>query len=688
MLRKFVLLILALGIPATAHATVQHFYVSKMVSINTAADCYVAIDGGFECSTTALGAAVWGIVATPGTFSWKATLVVAPGSGNSVDVVLSVNGNTTGSGTCNIADAATTCTSTSVSVSQGDTVSMLIKPTSGPSASTIMLDTSFTPTTSGQVIRMGNSRSNLGAAQFGTMISNAATSATESAVWMVSAMNSLAQRICAKANTATGATNERIFTLSKNTSAEAGLRVTITNAIGTAVLCDDDGGVDIAPGDTLSIAHTVTNAPTASIGAWGVMFTPDTSDQFEIPTMSSSDASTVANNYMAINGMDGAAGSQPNGTETNVRTVINSDIRITGMTAKLDTAPGGGKSYTYALFLNGALAPNNFLFDLDDPATSASVTGSYYPDDNSQVSVRIVPNSGPAASTHAITLVATGSVTPPSGCDEDSIFIDFNGGTDGVAPNSTTLNASLYGQTGFHFTRVTAGEITYATAAAMTVGGTYPTMCNDPYNSASPSTVGLNVAPPDGSVQYVTYTIPQGVAAQVVGTIKFKTTFAATAVLNYDVFTIFSVGTGYTNVNLNGDGATLYIGMEAPNNGGCTGSSPATNRVAISTNTEYYITALYTSVLGADNMFVNVYNGTTKALVGSLNSDSCWNEAASTVRLGFVGAAGDVFNQNLRFGWLKFCQSGTCTIPYLPTSSSGGGLINLMMSPKTPKKDQ
>lgn len=197
---------------------------------------------------------------------------------------------------------------------------------------------------------------------------------------------------------APGGTATRTYTLRKNGSNTA---LTITFGSGDTDKSDTTHTVSFNAGDTIDFIQTVTGTPAAADMKSSIEFVPSVADT-HIVGWSGRNMSGTAVEY-TIYGVSGTAGGQK-------RSVCAVAGTITGMYVNASTAPGtpgSGKTFIYALMLNGTLQDGSggtvdTRVQIVDAATSANAAFSLAVAAGDVLSIQYTEANTPTGSTFDI----------------------------------------------------------------------------------------------------------------------------------------------------------------------------------------------------------------------------------------------------------------------------------------------
>lgn len=339
-------------------------------SNNTGATNYFSVVGSNGVSNTTENL-VETIVATGGTISkLRINLTAAPSTGKSFVYTLRVNGVDSAL-TCTVADAATTASDTthSVSVAAGDRVSIKAVPSGTPTASTVRLCVSFTGTTANESLILGSTRNtqlSTGSTEYLYISGENSPQSTESTTRMVVPTGGNVKNLYIDLITATGVGKTRTFTLLKNGVATS-LVVAITNG---STGNDTTHSVSVVAGDELSIQSDVTTVPAASGVRYGMKFVATTDGESLIfGNNNASNPGAVQTRYFNLPD-PGSIGST---TETNVGYLANATT-LKKLYVVNNVAPGSGNTETRDLRVNQASPANDLSVAITGTATTGNDT--------------------------------------------------------------------------------------------------------------------------------------------------------------------------------------------------------------------------------------------------------------------------------------------------------------------------
>lgn len=279
-------------------------------------------------------------------------------TGSQVQVVqVNKNGSSTALSCTISVSAPTSCTSGStVSISAGDYISVLVHPTGANGSNRITAALKFTPTTPNDTIVFGQIQ--------------AASNSTASSVHPNSNFNPLAASTKLVVSPPDGGTFDRLFVVLNQAPGaaasgkkfdlymdKAGSHTVLTAQVLETATSNNDvthnftiaGPSGTTAGDSIQFEQVPTSTPTANTNiSFGARFRPTTSGSFWTNVQRLGESATTPLYYSFIGGTD-AGGS----TESSFQ-YVSKAMTVTKIAAKTDTAPGLAKSKTYTLRKNGA----------------------------------------------------------------------------------------------------------------------------------------------------------------------------------------------------------------------------------------------------------------------------------------------------------------------------------------------
>lgn len=204
---------------------------------------------------------------TSGTISGLRVLVTtAPGAGKSVTLTINKNAVAT-SLTCTVSETANTCNdlSNSVSVVQGDYLTVTYAPTSTPASSTVVIGTVFTPTIDGESFQSysyGGGAPDNTQDTYANFAANAQATSTTETGRVISSSDFILKNFYTIAGAASGTSKTWTYTVRKNS---ADTSVTCSRTGSSALTCSDNvNSVSLGTGDIISVKFSPSGTPTGS----------------------------------------------------------------------------------------------------------------------------------------------------------------------------------------------------------------------------------------------------------------------------------------------------------------------------------------------------------------------------------------------------------------------------------------
>lgn len=221
-----------------------------------------------------------------------------------------------------------------------------------------------------------------------------------------------------------GASKQYAFTVRINAAGSA-LTCTIAN---TATTCQDTTHIiAIAAEDRVAFESAPTGTPATVSAQWSADWVPTVTNETVMGTTTGSAPSTAATNYnypMSAVAWNAAA--------TDVTTLNGLTGTITAIVARIATAPGAAKSWTFNVFLNGV-----------SQSTSCVISGASAVTCNQAISIAIVPGD-----TLSIEAVPSASAPAAPGANAVSLAITTTTPGEflitGASSDNPTLNATEY----------------------------------------------------------------------------------------------------------------------------------------------------------------------------------------------------------------------------------------------------
>ena len=328
------------------------------------------------------------------------TLGVAPGSGKSWTFTLRKNGADTGL-TCTISDTATTASDlvNTVSYAVGDTLTLKIVPSGTPTAPSGVYVALQSNSTTAKESGYGFGRSSLSASavRYNAPFAGGdwATSATPQLVGAAGTIDHI--RFTLSAAPGVGKSFAFVLYLNGVKQDGAGGTTTTTCTISDAATSGNASfSLAVAAGDEVYLECTPSGTPTAGTCRGAVRFTATTDGESQFCGLSLAAPSASATNYIFPNFL-GPSVSNWNATET-LRDVVGSSdgFTLSKLRLKLTTAPGGGKSYAFALRKNTAASGLGVtISDANTTGSDLSNWASFTSTD--KASFQSVPSGTPAS---------------------------------------------------------------------------------------------------------------------------------------------------------------------------------------------------------------------------------------------------------------------------------------------------
>ena len=333
----------------------------------------------------------------------------APGAGKSYTIALSQELSATAL-TCQISDSNTTCndTSNSISVTAGERLSIKITPSGTPAAARMAFNLEFLPTTEGETVLMGSSSGSLLTGTRYLPLLGANNGGTSEGVrHIVMPAAGTLKKLYVRLSATPGTDNARTFTLRKNAADVSGISIAY-GATDSGTLSDTDT-ITVAAGDLISLSSLETGTPAAASIGYGIVFVPDTTGDFIIPTNNNGNISASAARYVGLS--EFSTVTAPSATETEVQTLGWSDFIIKAAYVKLSFAPGASKSITTVLRENAADPSVPFTVAISgSSATTGSASGSFTPTDGALYATSITPSGTPTVGGAAVSYLGNSIV--------------------------------------------------------------------------------------------------------------------------------------------------------------------------------------------------------------------------------------------------------------------------------------
>lgn len=319
------------------------FYVSPISTAGNVSDLHVTLEG----SGWTAGA------------SWTYTLV-KNGSPTALTVTFDSN------------QVYVSDTSHSVTVAPGDLLTWAAIPSGTPTAPTnLIMSCVFTSTQASETFLIGGSNTGtpsntaVNYASFGAL--DNAQNAAEAIVAALCAVGGVVDKLYVTLSGAPGAGTSYAYELIKNGS-PTGITCTVadTNTSGS----DLSHSISIAPGDTISIASTPTNTPTARKFTASLRLVPTVPGESPIFAYASG-PSSIATRWFRPMGYVGNAFSSATSLGEGY---VPRNCTIKKVYTSLSTAPGAGKSRTVRSYKNAGYG--SLSAQVTDSATTASDTSN------------------------------------------------------------------------------------------------------------------------------------------------------------------------------------------------------------------------------------------------------------------------------------------------------------------------
>lgn len=313
---------------------------------------------GNRLNWSATETGVRSIIPAPGTFkSFYAGVAVAPAVGKSWTFTLIKNGSATGI-TCQIVDAATTCSDLlrTFSVVAGDSVTIQAVPSGTPTAPTnIRFSITFEGGTNVSVI-LGGLRSttlSTGTTDYLALQGLVSPASTIAGADQIFPTNTVLSSLWVETNGVAGTGASYDFTLTKN-----GVDQTLTCQVAGAsiqVCSDTTHSVSVSAGDRVSLKSVPAGTPTTRLVRWGVMSSPTIDGESVLMMSQAGNLNTGGSiRFTSVYGTNQAWQS----TEASMQN-LGGVYSLRKMWADLDAAPGGATNYTFTTRINGANGTNS-----------------------------------------------------------------------------------------------------------------------------------------------------------------------------------------------------------------------------------------------------------------------------------------------------------------------------------------
>ncbi|WP_337186571.1 hypothetical protein [Phenylobacterium sp.] len=298
-----------------------------------------------------------------------------------------------------------TDTVNTVAVGEGDDIMIRCTPTSTPTTqANVQLGMVFEATAPGKGIIVAFHAAS-GAALF-MALGGLGSDNAEGDVQVIAPTSGTISKIRARRNTAPGGIEEVTYTLRVN-GVDSALSCTIS---GSDTQDSGAASVAIAAGDLLSIGVTISDLPASSVGGVSLDWAPTVDGESLFFGTGNTGLSNAAARYMQVAGVAGRD------TEADAQGVAPIAFTARALRARTVTAPGSGKSWTYALRKSGA--SQDLTCTIADAATSAAdATHSVAVAEDDLVNILIAPTATPTATASmTVSMVAyVPGAAPPSG---------------------------------------------------------------------------------------------------------------------------------------------------------------------------------------------------------------------------------------------------------------------------------
>lgn len=413
-MKKLIVTVLALSIPlSTLAASLPSKWSVPYLSgpRTNASTVYYQPFGDGTSGSAATEVVHLGITSATGTVSNLHVKISpsSPGTGKSYAFTFRANQVDTAL-TCTIADAATTCSDTthSVSINAGDKVSISQTPSGTPTQATTSMLVDFTPTTQGETVLTGNAGVTLSLSNYQYYPLVGAVSNTSSLITrrIVIPTSGTLKNLYVWQPTASGVGNSRTFTIFQN-GATTSLAVTFADT-DSGIKSDTVDTLSIAAGDTLMMQVATSSTPASTRGAWGVTFVPTTNGDFIFPTINNSSLSTSLKQYV---GIEEGGGSGASTNEVTMQSIGWSDYTIKAAYALVNNPPvGAGNGWTFNLRVNGADASSPMTNTIFNTATASNASGSFTPADFDLLDTSSQPSGSPTGAVLSYSYLASANV--------------------------------------------------------------------------------------------------------------------------------------------------------------------------------------------------------------------------------------------------------------------------------------
>ena len=362
------------------------------------------------------------IIPTSGKLSdFKVGVVTAPGAGKSWTFTIRKNGADT-SLSASIAGTAvlTSLDTDEVAVSPGDTVCISATGTGTPAATPVHWTVKFTPDTAGETILMcSNQNWATSVPRYVTLIGNKTIDLGRFDGQTLFPTSGTLKSFYCVINTAPGAGTSRTFKIEKNgTDSDIAITIAETDTTGNDVV----NSLVIAAGDQLTIKFTgVTGAPASTIAHFGIVFVPNTPNEWFTSATTDDDLNTSQTEFQHLTCGDSTLGNTPGPAYT---------------LAQATTA----KAIYVALSLDPGISPDAYSFTLRRNAeTDTNLTVTITANDKTGNYAEDVDISADDLLTTKITPLNTPSATPAS----QIAYLFYNSPSNNTINNATLNNCVI-----------------------------------------------------------------------------------------------------------------------------------------------------------------------------------------------------------------------------------------------------
>lgn len=368
---------------------------------------YVSVCGEYGPTTDANSR--YHVVSTPGWFSkLRVEVGVAPGGGNSYNILLQVNGADTNL-LVTIDGTATVAVNKKdrVYVNAGDTIRYKEYPGGSPASTTLakycIVFESEHPNES--LILGGMDGTNLSTTviEWSTIMGCADWVAATPAYYGYARCpaNGIIKDLHVKLGTAPGVDASYTFNLYQN-AADTGLTCTISDAATTASDTDPTHAVRVAPGDLLALKATPSTdtAPAQTFNHWGMTFVSDRPGESLLLANTNNAPDNAATEYTNLNSRVNPRWGE--GTETQTKRVISEPCTLYSLWIRNSSTTGVGKTFTYTIRKNEA--PTDITCILEG-FIAQDTTHKVYLNEGDYVCIESVPANTPSSNAVQIGII-------------------------------------------------------------------------------------------------------------------------------------------------------------------------------------------------------------------------------------------------------------------------------------------